>query len=67
MRTYNTTLYSKEFQRNYKNRKDMNSIINANVKDHVNKSESLIKTANILRQSIPINKPIPDSVINYWK
>ena len=49
MRTYNTTLYSKEFQRNYKNRKDMNSIINANVKDQVNKSESLNKTANILR------------------
>ena len=49
MRTYNTTLYSKEFQRNYKNRKDMNSIINANVKDQVNKSESLNKTANNLR------------------
>ena len=49
MRTYNTTLYSKEFERNYKNRKDMNSIINANVKDQVNKSESLNKTANILR------------------
>ena len=48
MRTYNTTLYSIEFQRNYKNRKDMNSIINANVKDQVNKSESLNKTANIL-------------------
>ena len=27
----------------------MNSIINANVKDQVNKSESLNKTANILR------------------
>ena len=48
MGTYNTTLYSKEFQRNYKNRKDMNSIINANVKDQVNKSESLKKTSNIL-------------------
>ena len=48
MRSYKTTLYSKEFQRNYKNRKDMNSIINANVKDQVNKSESLNKTVNIL-------------------
>ena len=53
MRTYNITLYSKDFQRNYRNRKEMNARINTYINDkstrESTREESRVKIANILR------------------
>ena len=49
---WSTTLYSKDFQINYRNRKDMNSIIHTDINDKLTRVEFMDKTGkNLMRGS----------------